>query len=104
MNFRNFLNHKIGGLPVYLSQTAPKLESKQFFLLLLPLNKEMAKMASSKEAILAYEWTLQVTNNFSKFVNKSEVPCAAILLSAIDFASAFLGRTYGVSFKFLNML
>ena len=68
-------------------------------------------MASSIEEILAYErtrvtleQTLDVTNNFSKFVDESEVPCAAILLSAIDFASAFLGRTYGVSFKFLNML
>ena len=69
-------------------------------------------MALSIEEILAdertrvtLERTLQVTNNFSKFVdNSEEPPFAAILLSAIDFASAFLGRTYGVSFKFLNML
>ena len=73
---------------MYLSQTALKLESKQFFLLLLPLNKEMASSKASKEEMLAYEGTLQVTNNFSKVVNKSEVPCAAILLRAIDFSSA----------------
>ena len=76
-------------------------------------------MASSIEEILAFERTrvtlertLQVTNNFSKFVNKSEVPlvnnsevplCAAILLSAIDFSSV-LFRKYGVSFKSLKML
>ena len=101
---------------MYLSQTAPKVGSKQFFLLLLCLNKEMA---SSIEEILAFERTrvtlertLQVTNNFSKFVNKSEVPlvnnsevplCAAILLSAIDFSSV-LFRKYEVSFKSLKML
>ena len=96
MNFRNFLNHKIGGLPVYLSQTALKLESKQIFLLLLPLNKEMASSKTSKEEIwLAYERTLEVTNNFSKVVNKSEVPCAAILLRAIDFSSALRENLWG---------
>ena len=95
MNFRNFLNHKIGGLPVYLSQTALKLESKQIFLLLLPLNKEMASSKASKEEMLAYEGTLQVTNNFSKVVNKSEVPCAAILLRAIDFSSALRENLWG---------
>ena len=57
-------------------------------------------MASSKERILAYERTLQVTNNFSKFVDKSEVPCAAILSSAIDFASALLKRTYHLEDKY----
>ena len=93
MNFRNFLNHKIGGLPVYLSQTALKLESKQIFL--LPLNKEMASSKASKEEMLAYEGTLQVTNNFSKVVNKSEVPCAAILLRAIDFSSALRENLWG---------
>ena len=95
MNFRNFLNHKIGGLPEYLSQTALKLESKQIFLLLLPLNKEMASSKASKEEMLAYEGTLQVTNNFSKVVNKSEVPCAAILLRAIDFSSALRENLWG---------
>ena len=57
-------------------------------------------MASSKERILAYERTLQVTNNFSKFVDKSEVPCSAILSSAIDFASALLKRTYHLEDKY----
>ena len=58
-------------------------------------------MASSIEEILAdertrvtLERTLQVTNNFSKFVDNSEVPpCAAILLSAIDFSSVPFGTT-----------
>ena len=34
--------------------------------------------------------TLQVTDNFSKFVEKSGLPYAALLLSAIDFGTVLL--------------
>jgi len=34
--------------------------------------------------------TLQVTDNFSKFVEKSGLPYATLLLSAIDFGTVLL--------------
>ena len=45
-------------------------------------------MAASKEETL--QETLHVVNNFSKFVEQSGLPCAALLLGAIDFGSALL--------------
>ena len=45
-------------------------------------------MAVSIEDLLSQ--TLQVTDNFSKFVEKSGLPYAALLLSAIDFGSVLL--------------
>ena len=45
-------------------------------------------MAASKEETL--KQTLQVVNNFSKFVEESGLPCAALLLRAIDFGAALL--------------
>ena len=45
-------------------------------------------MAASKEETL--KQTLHVVNNFSKFVEESGLPCAALLLRAFDFGAALL--------------
>ena len=45
-------------------------------------------MADSIEDLLFQ--TLKVTDNFSQFVEKSGLPYAALLLSAIDFGSVLL--------------
>ena len=45
-------------------------------------------MAASKEEML--KQTLHVVNNFSKFVEESGLPCAALLLKAFDFGAALL--------------
>ena len=45
-------------------------------------------MAASKEETL--KQTFHVVSNFSKFVEESGLPCAALLLRAIDFGAALL--------------
>ena len=45
-------------------------------------------MAASKEETI--KPTFHVVSNFSKFVEESGLPCAALLLRAIDFGAALL--------------
>ena len=45
-------------------------------------------MAASKEETL--KQTLHVVANFSKFVEESGLPCAALLLRAFDFGASLL--------------
>ena len=49
-------------------------------------------MAASKEETVndLLEQTLHVVINFSKFVEESGLPCASLLLRAIDFSAALL--------------